>query len=132
MRLRTVLKYVLGVFFIAAGINHFRSPAVYVSIMPPTLPAHLALVYISGVFEVALGALLLVPATTQLAARGLILLLIAIFPANLHMATHPQLYRGISPALLWARLPLQGVLILWAYWYTRGAASAPSNIPART
>lgn len=130
MSLRRVLQYVLAILFVVAGANHFRSPAVYVSIMPPYLPAHLALVYISGVCEIALGALLLVPAATPLAAWGLIALLVAIFPANLHMATHSQLYRGISPALLWARLPLQGILILWAYWYTPPRTARP-NVAAR-
>jgi uncharacterized membrane protein len=119
MTARLVLKYVLGALFVVAGMNHFRSPAVYVGIMPPYLPLHLALVYLSGVFEIAFGILLLVPATTRLAAWGLMLLLLAIFPANVHMAMHPELYPGISAALLWARLPLQGVLLAWAYWYTK-------------
>jgi uncharacterized membrane protein len=76
-------------------------------------------VYLSGFFEIALGTLLLLPRQQRIAAWGLIALLIAVFPANIHMAVHAELYPAISPAMLWARLPLQGVLMAWAYWYTR-------------
>lgn len=116
---KRVLKYVLAVSFIAAGGNHFVNPGIYVSIMPGYLPAPLLLVYISGAFEMLFGAMLLVPRWTVAAGWGLILLLVAVFPANIHMALNPELYPGISPAALWVRLPLQGVLMAWAYWYTR-------------
>ena len=86
--------------------------------MPPYLPWHFAFVIISGVAEVVLGVGLLIPKTSRYAAWGLIFLLIAIFPANIHMATHPELYPNIPPIALWLRLPLQVLLILWAYWYT--------------
>ena len=118
-KLKTILKYLLCVFFVAAGLNHFINPAFYLKIMPPYLPWHLFLVYLSGFFEVALGALLLAPAVTRTAAWGLIALLVAVFPANIHMATNPQLYPDISPLALWLRLPLQAVFIAWAFWYTR-------------
>ncbi len=131
MSLRTVLKYVLGAFFVVAGVNHFRNPAFYVAIMPPYLPWHLPLVYISGLFEVAFGVMLLVPKTTRLAAWGLMLLLVAIFPANLHMALHPELYPRIAAALLWARLPLQGVLLAWAFWYTSPDRLRPAHAGQR-
>jgi uncharacterized membrane protein len=117
--LKRVLHWFLGLSFILAGLNHFRIPDFYVNIMPPYLPWHLELVYISGVCEVLLGVLLLIPRWTSAAAWGLIALLIAVFPANLHMALHTELYPHVPPALLWARLPLQGVLIAWAYWFTR-------------
>ena len=117
--LKTVSKYVMSLFYIFAGTNHFLNSAFYLSIMPPYLPWHLFLVGLSGGFEIVLGALLLVPRYSQLAAWGLIALLIAVFPANVHMATHADLYPGISPILLWVRLPFQVVLIAWAYWYTR-------------
>src|SRR5437879_1960073 len=110
-RLKLASKYVLGMFFVLAGVMHFRAPEFYLKIMPPYVPWHLELVYLSGVFEVLLGAMLLVPATTNLAAWGLIALLIAVFPANLHMALNTDQYSNISPILLWLRLPLQGLLI---------------------
>lgn len=102
----------------SAGLNHFLRPQLYVSIMPPYLPWHLSLVYVSGGLEVLLGALLLVPATQTLAAWGLTALLIAVFPANLYMAQNAAAF-GIAPVLLWLRLPLQVALIAWAYLYTR-------------
>ena len=117
--LKTVLKWILGLMFVAGGINHFANPDPYIKIMPPYLPAPLALVYISGFFEAALGALLLIPRFQRLAAWGLIALLIAVFPANIHMALHAELFPEIPPVALWIRLPLQGVLIAWTYWFTR-------------
>ena len=116
-------KVLLGVFFIAAGIVHFVRPGIYVKIMPSYLPWPLGLVYLSGICEVGLGALVLIPRYTGLAAWGLIALLIAVFPANVHMAMHPELYPRIPPAVLWWRLPLQGVFIAWAYAYTRHLGS---------
>lgn len=87
--------------------------------MPLYLPWHLELVYLSGGLEVALGILLLIPRYASLAAWGLIALLIAVFPANLHMALDTPLYPEFSPAAIWLRLPVQGVLLAWAYWFTR-------------
>lgn len=117
---------VMAAFYLAAGSAHFTNPAFYLEIMPPYLPWHEALVFWSGVAEVALGAGLLVPATRRAAACGVIALLIAVFPANLHMAlhqvqpVHAPVWMGTpSPAALWMRLPLQGLLILWAWWHTR-------------
>ena len=117
--LKIILKYLLCVFFVLAGLNHFINPNFYLKIMPPYLPWHLLLVYLSGFFEVALGGLLLLPTFTRTAAWGLVALLIAVFPANIHMAVNPQLYPEIHPSVLWLRLPLQAVFIAWAYWYTR-------------
>lgn len=119
MTLKLWLKYVFAVLFIVAGLYHFINPAFYLRIMPPYLPWHLFLVYLSGLFESALGLMLLIPKYTRLAAWGLIALLIAVFPANIQMVLNPQLYPNIPPFALWLRLPLQGVLIAWAYWYTR-------------
>ena len=120
-RLKIILKYLLCVFFVLAGLNHFLNPAFYQKSMPPYLPWHLFLVYFSGFVEIALGVLLLAPAFTRIAAWGLIALLIAVFPANIQMAINPQLYPDINPLALWLRLPLQAVFIAWAYWYTRRA-----------
>jgi uncharacterized membrane protein len=121
--LKTVLKFVLGLAMVAAGINHFRNPTFYVRMMPDFLPWHEALVALSGVAEVLVGALLLVPRFTRLAAWGLIALLIAVFPANVNMALHPEQFQ-MSPTALWIRLPIQAVFILWAWWYTRPEAAA--------
>jgi uncharacterized membrane protein len=114
-----VMRWLLGVLFVLAGVNHFVNPDFYIKIMPPYLPWHQELVAVSGVAEVVLGILLLIPKSTVLAAWGLIALLIAVFPANLHMALNAELYPQFSPVALWVRLPLQGVLIAWAYWFTR-------------
>jgi len=122
--LRVVMKWLLGMLFVIAGMNHFRVPNFYANLMPPYLPWHLPLVYISGVAEMVLGVLLLTSRFQTAAAWGLIALLIAVFPANIHMALHPEQFPNISPALLWTRLPLQGVLIAWAYWFT-GRNSTP-------
>ena len=117
-RLKLLLKYLFGFWFVLAGLYHFINPAFYLRMMPPYLPWHLFLIYLSGFFEVALGLLLLVPKYTRLAAWGLIALLVAVFPANIHMALNPQLFPHIPPVALWLRLPLQFVFIAWAYWFT--------------
>jgi len=121
-KLKFIMKWLMGLFFVVAGVNHFLRPDFYMKIMPPYLPWHFPLVYLSGLFEVALGILVLIPKYTAPAAWGLIALLIAVFPANLHMALNAELYPSLSPIALWLRLPLQGVLIAWAYWYARGRA----------
>lgn len=118
-RLKTATRYLFGTFFIVAGLNHFVNTDFYLRIMPPYLPWHLALVYVSGIAETALGILLLSRRWSTIAAWGLFALLIAIFPANLYMALNAELFPQFSPILLWLRLPLQGILIAWAYWYTR-------------
>jgi uncharacterized membrane protein len=119
-RLELMAKWFLGIFFVLAGVNHFVRPGLYLKIMPPYLPWPLALVYVSGFCEVALGALFLVPRYQTPAAWGLIALLIAVFPANLHMALHAEQFSRIPPLVLWLRLPLQAALIAWVYRYTRG------------
>lgn len=118
-RFKRFMHWLLGLLFVVAGVFHFLRPDFYVRIMPPYLPWHRELVFLSGMCEVALGVLLLVPRYTPLAAWGLIALLIAVFPANVHMALHPSLYPEFGPLVWWLRLPLQGVLIAWVYWFTR-------------
>jgi uncharacterized membrane protein len=119
--LKTISRWVFGVLLAGAGINHFANSDFYENIMPPYLPWPSALVAVSGAAEVLLGSALLVPRLARPAAFGIIALLIAVFPANIHMAAHPELYPEIPPAILWLRLPLQLVLVLWAYLYTRPA-----------
>ena len=118
-RLNLVLKWLFAIFFVLAGLNHFRSTDFYLRMMPPYLPWHLALVQISGVAEIGLGLTLLVQRLQRLAALGLIALLIAIFPANIHMVIHSELFPEFNSTLLWARLPVQALLIAWAFCYTR-------------
>ena len=115
-----VLKWVLGVAMVLAGLNHFRAPKPYVRMMPPFFPAPRALVLISGVFEALGGVGLLVPMTQVFSAWGLIALFVAVFPANIYMAVanvSPG-RKPIAPWILWARLPLQFVLIGWAWLFT--------------
>ncbi len=117
--MKTVFRCLLGVLFIAAGVNHFVKPAVYERIMPPYLPWPYELVLLSGVAEIALGALVLFPRFAFAARWGLIALLVAVFPANVHMALHTELYPDLPPAALWGRLPLQFMLIWWVWAVTR-------------
>ncbi len=124
-QLKVVLKYLLAIFLVAAGLNHFIDPAIYLKIMPPYLPWHLSLVYLSGFLEIAFGILLLIPRFAVVSAWGIILLLIAVYPANIQMALHPHLFPEYTPLALWARLPLQALLIAWAYWYTRDLPGWP-------
>ncbi len=118
--LKTILRIVFALFFVGAGVNHFIRTDFYLRMMPSYLPMHQTLVQVSGIAEIILGFLLLVPQTTAIAAWGLIALLIAVFPANLQMALHPETFPEFQPAALWLRLPLQLVMLAWAYWYTRG------------
>lgn len=116
--LKFVLKWLFGIAFILAGLNHFLSTNFYLRMMPPIFPAHLFLVYLSGIFEIALGILLLIPRFRKLAAWGLIALLIAVYPANIYMALNPQIFPEFSAAAQYIRLPFQFVLIALAYWFT--------------
>ncbi|NNF00129.1 MAG: DoxX family membrane protein [Pyrinomonadaceae bacterium] len=117
--LKLILKWILGIAFIAAGINHFINPEFYLNIMPPYLPWHLFLVYLSGFMEIVLGLMLLIPKLQKISAWALIALLLAVFPANIHMALNTDHYPEINPILIFLRLPIQFVIIAWAYWYTR-------------
>ncbi len=117
--LKLILKTVFAILFISVGILHFTNPDFFVRIVPPILPAPLFLVYLSGFFEIALGILLLVPKFSRFAAFGLIALLIAVFPANIYMALNPQTFTEYNPILLYLRLPIQFLLIFWAYRLTK-------------
>jgi uncharacterized membrane protein len=117
-RTKTVSKYLLAIFMVGAGTMHFVRTDFYVKIMPPYLPLHRELVYLSGVFEIVLGMSLLIPRLSRLAAWGIFAFLIAVFPANIYVYQHQDLVPG-SPILHFLRLPMQGVFLLWAYWHTR-------------
>ena len=107
-------RLLMGLMYVAAGTGHFIATRVYEGIMPDYLPAHRELVLLSGAAEIAGGLGVLIPATQPAAATGLILLLIAVFPANLWMVQHPERYPSIPLWASWLRLPLQLPLIWWA------------------
>ena len=111
----------MALFYVVAGINHFVRPGMYVSIMPRFLPesSYRLLVAISGGCEAALGLLLIPTATRRIAAWLIIALLIVIFPANIQMAIDFTRRHNPYTWLTWLRLPLQLVLIGWAYKFTR-------------
>jgi uncharacterized membrane protein len=110
-----LLRLAAGPFFVLAGAMHFVIPAAYRRIVPPYLPAPKALVYASGVAEIADGAGLTNEATRRPAGWWLIATLLVVFPANLHMALHSDGFPRVpgGAASLWARLPLQAVFIAW-------------------
>ena len=116
---KIIFKWIPAIAFVFAGFNHFINSEFYLKIMPPVLPAPLFLVYLSGVFEIILGALLLISRFTRVAAWSLIALLIAVFPANIYMATNAERFQEFSPFALWLRLPLQFVIIFWVYLFTK-------------
>lgn len=121
-----IIKYIsiysLGLGYLMVGINHFLDPGFFLNIMPPYLPWHLELVYLSGAFEIVLGLSLMIPKLRTHAAWGTIFLLIAVYPANIYLAFNeaPQKALEISPFLAsWVRLPIQFILIALAYWHTK-------------
>lgn len=117
-RFRDNLRLALGVSFIFTGVTHFLMPDMFLKMMPPILPWSLALVYISGVFEI-LGGIGLMPARTKVwAAAGLVLLLVAVFPANIYVALNNVQLGGVmsAPVYQWLRLPMQLVLIAMVVW----------------
>jgi len=113
-------RLVLAAFFIAAGVNHFAMPRPYEQIVPPRLKRDARrLVWASGVAEIAGGVGVLLPWTRRASGVGLIALLAAVFPANLHMAREPGRFRKIPRWALYGRLPLQPLMMLWAWRATR-------------
>lgn len=128
--MKTTERISIGLMFalmMGAGVMHFVTPQFFVDIVPAALPAPLAIVYVSGVFEI-LGAIgLLVPQTRRFSALGLLALFVAVFPANVNMAVHHITPTGAAPMpawVAWARLPLQGLLLWWAWSIAERARSA--------
>lgn len=132
---KEILRVFLAVSMILVGTLHFAIPDPFVKIVPSILPNPLALVYISGFFEILGGLGLLLPPVSQAAAWGLILLFIAVFPANINMAVNHINLPGVpdSSLLRWGRLPLQALLIAWAWSYTPpdNLAQQASLLPRR-
>ena len=107
---------IIAAFWIGAGVNHFVNPKVYEAIMPDYVPAHREIVLWSGVAEVIGGLAVIADRTRYPFARWWILgVLAAVYPANVHMTLHPERYRKIPEAALWARLPLQFAAAWWAW-----------------
>jgi len=109
----------LSLAFVTTGILHFLRPETYAEIVPDYLPAHHAIVLVSGAAEIAGGAGVAIARTRRGAGIWLVMLLVLVFPANVNMAVNAERFDSISPVLLWARLPLQGLLIWWALRATR-------------
>lgn len=105
-------------FYVGVGIKHFTNPMWFIKIVPPILPYKLSLVYISGFFEILFGFLLLFPNTRYIAGWGLIMLLIAVFPANIYLAMTNGAALNTTPLIAWGRLPIQFILIAIAYWHS--------------
>jgi uncharacterized membrane protein len=110
---------IMSLLYIAAGVNHFIHPEFYRKIMPPWVPLQEEMILVSGIAEVVLGFLLLFPFSRRVAAWGIIALLIAVFPANIQMMLN--YYHENKPGLWFTvlRLPLQILLIAWAYSFTK-------------
>lgn len=126
-RLKEIFRAILSVSIIVVGITHFIKPLEYASIVPPQFGDRLAMVYISGFFEILGGIGLVIPFVSVAAAWGLIALFIAVFPANIYQAIHSIPIEGIPhhPLFYWFRLPFQAVFIAWAWWYTRKPEEQP-------
>ena len=109
----------MSFFYIVTGISHFTSADWFLKIVPPYLFYKLELVYISGFFEILFGSLLLIKSTRYYAAWGLILLLIAVYPANIYLAQTNGAAMNTTPLLAWGRLPFQFLFIGLAYWHSK-------------
>ena len=118
-------RVLLAGFFVVAGLMHFVVPGVYVRIVPPALPSPQLLVAVSGIAEILGGLGLLVPWTRRMAAWGLVILLVAVFPANIYMAVAHLPFAGFfgKSWVQWLRLPLQIPMIVWALRYTKATTS---------
>ena len=121
--IKNISIYIMVYFYINVGIKHFTDPYWFLHIIPPYLESiGIELVYISGFFEILLGFLLLFSKTRQISSYGIILLLIAVYPANIYLAFNqePQELIGISSfAASWIRLPIQFILIGISYWHSK-------------
>ncbi len=121
---KVIFRWLLALAMIIVGILHFVKPAGFVKIVPPALPYPLALVLISGTFEIAGGVGLLIPRVRRAAGIGLVLLYVAVFPANIYMTSHET---EIPKWALYARLPFQAVFIGLALWVSSRSKAALST-----
>ena len=110
---------IMSWFYISIGISHFTDPNWFLQIVPPYLPFKLELVYVSGFFEIILGFMLILPSLRYYAGWGFILLLIAVYPANIYLAQTNGAAMNTSALVAWGRLPFQFLFIGIAYWHTK-------------
>ncbi|HEX7663898.1 MAG TPA: DoxX family protein [Polyangiaceae bacterium] len=118
-RVRSVVRVVAAGAMIVVGVLHFTQPDGFVKIVPSWLPAPLALVLISGFFEIAGGVGLLIPRVRRAAGIGLVALYVCVFPANVNMVVHPEITPTIPIAVLWLRLPFQILFVWLASWISK-------------
>ena len=118
-KIKTLSIIIMTLLYIGVGINHIINPNWFIRIIPPILPFKIALVYISGIFEIILGSLLIFPKTRFIAGWGLILLLLAVYPANIYVALTNGKAMDTTPMIAWIRLPFQFVFIGLAYWHSK-------------
>jgi len=128
------LAPLMGATYVAAGISHFLAPKRFAAAIPPSFPAPVALVYLSGIAEVVLGAGVALRRTRRPSAWGIVALLVAVFPANVHLARSdalndlvPERLAGVARLAAWVRLPFQAVLIGWALRYARSDEASMSE-----
>ena len=110
---------IMSWFYISVGISHFTDPNWFLQIVPPYLPYKLELVYISGFLEIILGIMLIIPSIRSYAGWGLIMLLIAVYPANIYLAQTNGAAMKTSSIVAWGRLPFQFLFIYLAFWHTQ-------------
>ena len=118
-KIKTLSIIIMSLFYIGVGTNHIINPNWFVRIIPPILPFKVAIVYISGIFEIILGSLLIFPKTRFIAGWGLIILLLAVYPANIYVALTNGEAMDTTPMIAWGRLPFQFVFIGLAYWHSK-------------
>jgi uncharacterized membrane protein len=118
-KIKTLSIIIMSLFYIGVGTNHIINPNWFVRIIPPILPFKIAIVYISGIFEIILGSLLIFPKTRYIAGWGLIILLLAVYPANIYVALTNGEAMDTTPMIAWGRLPFQFVFIGLAYWHSK-------------
>ncbi len=118
-QLKQGMRYLLGLFFVLAGVYHFVNPGFYTNIMPDYLPMHYPLVLLSGVTEVLAGAMLFYGPTVRPGAWGIVAMLVVFFAVHVHMLVHADRYSNVPVWGLWLRILVQFPFIAWAWWFTR-------------
>jgi len=138
-RRKRSLRRAMGANYVVAGVAHFLAPASFARAVPPEFPRPRALVYCSGIAEIALGLGMQFDRTRRASAWGIVALLVAVFPANVYMATDdvtaefvPDRFAGVARAAAWARLPFQAVLVLWAWWHALPESKPESDAEVET